>query len=559
MAISSHFSPFVLDLASTTGGKLFGGLGAMGALAGVTLHDAVAPAALPALAMEVVSRRMAAPHATSLKVALKGKTRKRYIVAPLLHQQSAGPATRESLRKVHDTLAGTDAVVRSEHETGPKVLRLTALEAAVLRERFSGLLVEEDVQYSLARNPLLPEVAPISVPKSAARKLVVEVRGNGNPLGGATVVLLTDVTREVGYEGVTDGSGRLTLSIRKADTRFEKVIVVPRAGFWSRVWKNAKVSSPLALDVLPLRVAGFDWGLETTGAQAGGAYASGIHLGADVKGAIIDSGIAPHPSLNVLGGRNYIEGEDPGRWNDDGVGHGTHCAGVVAAIARQGSVWGYAPSMALYSLRVFDSAGGGGYASDIGDAIEWAVAQGCDLISMSLGSDTPSSYIRSKIEKATDAGVLCVAAAGNEGGPVSYPAKFRNVVGVSAIGKRGTYPGDSLHADAETPIRSQDGQFFLASFSNRGEEVDLCAPGVAVTSTLPVDTYAAWDGTSMACPHVTGIVALTLEATPQIRNAAREAGRMGMLVDRLQALCVDLGFGRTYQGAGLPHLSRLGA
>jgi subtilisin len=239
------------------------------------------------------------------------------------------------------------------------------------------------------------------------------------------------------------------------------------------------------------------------------------------------------------------------------VGHGTHCAGVIAALQQKATTWGYAPQLTLNALRVFGGVDGGGYASDIGDAIAWAVQADVDIISMSLESATPASYIRMNLEKATDHGVLCVAAAGNQGGPVSYPAKFRNVVGVSAIGKFGAYPAESLHKDAESNLKSADGSYYLASFSNRGEEVDLCAPGVAITSTLPANGFGSWDGTSMACPHVAGVAAVALQSSPAIVAGKREVERMGLLLDRVMGLCQDLGLAREHQGAGLPVVSRL--
>ncbi len=532
--ISKDFLPFVTELATPPGTKV--------------RH--VAAARLEEVAVDVVSRRLAGAASKAELVKLKASDKKRYIVAPLLYQQSAAPTVRDNLRNLHNTLKG--AIVRSEHEEGPKVLRLSPLEAAVLKERFAGLLIEEDIQYRLPRTPLLGAIEPISVPKSSARTLTVQVQGNGAPVAEARVVLLTDAARKKGYEGLTDLNGTLTLSIRKPDARFENVIVLPRAAFWSCVWGNVNISSPLVLRLSPLPVMGFDWGHKTTEADT-----RGIYLGQGVKIAIIDTGIAAHPSLTVAGGKNLIEGENAGDWSNDLEGHGTHCAGVVAALARAASVWGYAPECSLYALRVFGGADGGGYASDIGDAIEWAVNEGCDIVSMSLGSDRPSSYMRMKIERATEAGVLCVAAAGNEAGPVSYPAKFRNVVGVSAIGKFGTYPNDSIHRDAESPVTSSDGNYYLASFSNRGEEIDLCAPGVAITSTLPANVFGAWDGTSMACPHATGIAALALETGPGIKEAPRDAARMGMLLDRLLSVCVDLGMARIHQGSGLPRVSRL--
>jgi subtilisin len=261
--------------------------------------------------------------------------------------------------------------------------------------------------------------------------------------------------------------------------------------------------------------------------------------------------------LQVAGGRNFLVDEDPNAWHQDTDGHGTHCAGVIAAVHTAASIWGYVPHAMLYALRVFGGADGGGYASDIRDAIRWAVREGCDVINLSLGSQVSSNFLRMAIEEATDAGVLCVAAAGNASGPVDFPARLDNVVAVSAIGKVGTYPRDSTHRDAQGRIRGADQGYFFAGFSNWGNEVDLCAPGVAITSTLPNNTFGAWDGTSMGCPHITGIAALALETSPALYRARRDAERTIILLDRLLSCCVDVGMARIYQGAGLPMLSRL--
>ena len=84
---------------------------------------------------------------------------------------------------------------------------------------------------------------------------------------------------------------------------------------------------------------------------------------------------------------------------------------------------------------------------------------------MSLGSSAPGGFLRKAIEEATDVGVLCVAAAGNNGGLVDNPAKWEVVVGVSALGRLGAYPKDSLHVEAQSHIMSADHKYFLASFS----------------------------------------------------------------------------------------------
>ena len=530
--VSSEFQPLVEDLASATGLR-------------TSRQD---KNELAALALRVVARRQVTKR-RSLIEGLRSPDEGRYIVAPLLYQQSAGLSVRSSLRNIEQTLRSK--IVRSAEETGPKVLRLSALEAALLKERYPALLVEPDVQHSLARTPLYSSIEPVQVPASASKTLELKVRGNGSPLPRARVVVLVDVQKQEGYEGTTGPDGIIQISVRPGDFKFPKIIVIPADSFWSRTWTDVDFSQGLILDVEPLKVGGFDWGLAATQAMERGQRG-----GQGIKVGVIDSGIGPHGSLKVAGGKNLIEGE-PSDAGHDLDGHGTHCAGVIAALAITASTWGYAPNVELYGLRVFGGTDGGGHSSTIAEAIDWAIEAGCDVISMSFTSETPSSFLRNKIERATDRGVLCIAAAGNEGGAVGYPAKFRSVIGVSAIGRKETFPETSIHGEAVSGIWSRDRQYFFAAFSNRGEEIDLCAPGVAVTSTLPSDRFSAWDGTSMACPHVAGIAALALEASPEIRQAPRDAERMGLLGDRVLGLCTDLGMPTPCQGSGFPRLGSL--
>jgi subtilisin family serine protease len=509
--------------------------------------DVTADSFIP-LAEEIVQRRTGA---SGVSTAQLGSEPKRYIVAPSAVQKSAGPSVRANLRSIHDEFKSS--ILRSEHEDGRKVMQMTPLEAALLKERYGSLVVEEDVQHRMARSPLLPVPASPVVPASAATfKVMVECAGR--PLSGVSVVLMTDVANNVGYEARTDAQGVALVSVLKSDVTFERVVIDSRAGYWSKVMNNVTPGALGKVSLAALPIAGFGWGQLDTQAPAQGSI-----LGNGVRVAIIDSGVGAHPSL-VVKGRNFILNEPETDWNKDDDGHGTHCAGVIAALQSIASTWGYAPRAEVFALRVFGGADGGGYASDIGDAIKWAVDNDCDIISMSLSTSSPSSYIRKQIELANDAGVLCIAATGNDAGPVSYPAKFRDVVGVAAIGRFDAYPKDSAHAFAETSLRSTDGRYYLASFSNRSgsgeDDVDFCAPGIAVPSTLPGGEFGAWDGTSMACPHLSGIAALAL-GTSQLKGMARSAARRDLLHDRLIAAALDLGIGRTYTGTGLPLLSRV--
>ena len=95
---------------------------------------------------------------------------------------------------------------------------------------------------------------------------------------------------------------------------------------------------------------------------------------------------------------------------------------------------------------------------------------------------------------------------------------------------------------------------FAAGFTCRGPEIDFCAPGVAVISTVPPNGYAAWDGTSMACPHVAGFAARLLQERQEIRDMPRTAARVTALVEAMRALAVDVGLPTELQGAGMPRL-----
>jgi subtilisin family serine protease len=205
---------------------------------------------------------------------------------------------------------------------------------------------------------------------------------------------------------------------------------------------------------------------------------------------VIDTGIdATHADLldNLKGGYNAI---NPAvSWADDN-GHGTHVAGTIAAIDNSIGVIGVAREADLYAVKVLNRKGSG-YTSDIIEGIDWAIENDMDIINMSLGSSWYSATFEAACTRAIDAGIVVVAAAGNSGPgaeTVGYPAKYPGVIGVSAT----------------------DSSNVIAYFSSRGEGVDIAAPGVSIYSTYKGGAYTTMSGTSMASPHVAGVVALIL-------------------------------------------------
>ena len=258
-----------------------------------------------------------------------------------------------------------------------------------------------------------------------------------------------------------------------------------------------------------------DWGVDDVDAEEvwGGAenavdVVAGNVAGQGVKVAIIDTGIDyTHPDLDGVyaGGYDFVANDNDPK---DENGHGTHCAGIVAAEDNGEGVIGVAPKTSIYAVRALDAYGSGSV-SDIVAGIDWCINNDMDVISMSLGSSSPDSTLEDAVTRAYNAGIVVVAASGNDGkNAISYPAKYADAIAVGAI--------DSNHN--------------LASFSNYGPEQEVVAPGVDIYSTMPTYTvtlnswwygglsknYDQMSGTSMATPMVAGVCALILSANPNL-------------------------------------------
>ena len=238
---------------------------------------------------------------------------------------------------------------------------------------------------------------------------------------------------------------------------------------------------------VPTPPPALDWGInKINGASAWNIASSGPRI----KVGVIDTGIdITHPDLaaNIAGGFNAISG---GSYTDDN-GHGTHVAGIIGALDDGAGVIGVDPHADLYAIKVLDN-NGSGYVSDIIEGLDWAVANNIQVVNMSLGASKGTQSFAEAIQRAHAAGIVIVAAAGNNGrGIVSYPAAYPEVIAVAAT--------DSNDA--------------RASFSNYGPQIDVAAPGVSIYSTYFGGRYAIMSGTSMASPFTAGVAALVL-STP---------------------------------------------
>jgi subtilisin family serine protease len=280
--------------------------------------------------------------------------------------------------------------------------------------------------------------------------------------------------------------------------------------------------------------------------------------GAGVRIAVIDSGAAPtHRNLRGVTHGESMVGNDRMAWAVDTIGHGSHCAGIIAGgpVGPGGGIRGFAPAAEIYVCRIFP----GGRFSDLVSALDYCMEQGIDVANMSLGGGEPSRIIEERIVRAKQMGMACIIAAGNSSGPVQFPASTPHCLAVAALGKWGEFPEDSYHSQqALDGFQSRDG-YFPAKFSCFGPEIDVCAPGVGIVSSLPADGFGAWDGTSMATPHVTGLAALVLAHHPDFKGAFqnRDARRVERLFQILKETATPLQFGDPNRtGAGLPNAMR---
>ena len=252
------------------------------------------------------------------------------------------------------------------------------------------------------------------------------------------------------------------------------------------------------------------------------------YTGKGVRVAVLDTGIdTEHPDLKVAGGvctAAVCASKVP---YDDNFGHGTHVAGIIAAQKNDLGIVGMAPNVQLYAIKAMNNRGSGSTAQ-ITKGVEWAIQNDIDILNLSISISVNDRPLELMLQEAYKQGMIIISAAGNEGGSgqmdtMTYPAKYPSVIAVGAV----------------------NNDFSREENSSIGPAMELAAPGTEIFSTYPsdldvwdnkADGYRTLTGTSMAAPHVAGVLALYKEQHPGLSNvklremvqsAARDLGTAG--------------------------------
>ena len=366
------------------------------------------------------------------------------------------------------------------------------IETAVGTYRTGAVLVGLRPGASLASQPQIPGAAPLL---------------SAHGIGSSNLFVLSVAP---GQEAATVAALR-----RNPAVRFAELDYLAQATGWpddpalDRQWALPKIGLPAAWQV-------------TTGTAdiVVAAVDSGLYLGhpdlaskvwsnpGEIPGNGIDDDL--NGKVDDVNGWHFYQQWTPSGYIpagdanvSDEFGHGTHVSGIIGAATNNavgiaGGSWG----ARVMPVRVLDQYGNGWY-SDITAGILYAADNGARIINLSLGGARPSTMLCEAVKYARETkGSLVVAATGNSGGTVLYPAACADALAVAATDRADNW----------------------ATFSNNGPEVDLAAPGVEIYSTWPwLDGYFTKSGTSMAAPHVSGVAALVWSHWPAWSNVAVSA------------------------------------
>jgi len=331
-------------------------------------------------------------------------------------------------------------------------------------------------------------IAPASADSGECERIVIGLQGGSMQIMGDTGFSPSDL------QVVNDLAelGAVVVSVPDPDRFIEEVSQCPGVRFVERDIPVYALDMPAYIPDDPRYTE--QWGPGAIGAE----HAWMIERGESrIIIAVIDTGVDyTHPDIAgnyIHGGRDWINDDDDPM---DDHGHGTHCAGIAAAVSNNTLGIAGISQSCIMAEKALD-AQGSGTGSLTAAAIRHAADNGANIISMSLGATEQSRIIEEACQYAWERGCILVAAAGNSGtGRVYYPAAYDTVIAAGSVGRTG--------------LRS--------SFSNYGAGLELVAPGEAILSTAPGSTYTTKSGTSMGCPHISGVAALIFSRYPGMSN-----------------------------------------
>lgn len=364
--------------------------------------------------------------------------------------------------------------------------RMAARASRVIRSAIpsAALSITDNATHTVS-----PSVLPSQAPQIAATEVPVLPE---NPVSNQIILQFAPETSEAEREAyIRSIGGTIQQSIPGLNTAVVQLpeTLQPQSAFDSPILAATEPDYYVtALFDVPPSDPHFSqqWALPVIGAPSSWSALPDPAL--DITVAVIDSGIcASHPDLQgrILPGYDFVEDDTTPQ---DELGHGCGVAGVIAAnIDNDMGISGVAPNAQILPLRVLDRQGIGTY-SDVAAAIVKATDKGARIINLSVGGVNPSSLLQNAVDYAVERDVLVIAAAGNTSSSVLYPAAYSPVVAVGSV----------------------DSDLQMSSFSSRGPEIDLLAPGRDILVTSTDGGYMLASGSSFAAPHVAGVAALEM-------------------------------------------------
>jgi subtilisin family serine protease len=420
------------------------------------------------------------------------------------------------------------------------------------------VVIEIDQPLSYTPTPAVglgpvPVIDPmLAITLEEPEQFTLQVKGSdGKPVTGAHAWAIGNGGPVHGVTG-RDGRTTLTLATDTSET-LQAIYLRPVAGYWptriGRPFLTSEGEAVVEVQALSDTLEGFPDKAHT----GWGAQAMRLHQipptyrGHGIRIALLDSGANTiHPDLNgtVRYGYDFTSARK-GTWGVDLAGHGTRCAGIIAAADNRTGVTGIAAEAELHALKLFPD----GHLSDLLDALDYCITRDIDIVQLSLAYSAPSHLIAWKVADAHAAGITLIAPAGDTAGAVTHAAALPEVLAVGAIAYAGSYPTGSPLTAVQPPWPGP----FPAPFTPTGPGVDLVAPGAAVITTSFGDGYTPADGTAIAAAHVTGLSALLLAHHDHLRteDVPRTPARADSLCTLLRAACRPLMGADPRVGAGI--------